>query len=100
MTLETSRFDIQDHLRTPEQRAVYLEAAFEDGDPSLIAHALGDVARAQGMMDLAKQTGLTRRGLYKALSESGDPRLSTLIGVTKALGLKLSVSPGGPAASD
>lgn len=91
MPLSTTKFDVQDHLKTPEDRAAYLEAAFEDGDPILIAHALGDVARAAGMTNVAKDAGITREGLYKALSDKGDPRLSTLIGVTKALGLQLSV---------
>ena len=92
MALKTTKFDVQDFLKTPQQRAAYIEAAFEDGDPSLIADALGDVARALGMTALAKQTGLSREGLYKALSEKGDPQLSTLLSVTKALGLRLSVA--------
>src|SRR4051812_32141266 len=64
MPLETTRFDIQDHLKTPEEQIVYLEAAFEDGDPALIAHALGDVARAVGMTSVAKEAGVTREALY------------------------------------
>jgi probable addiction module antidote protein len=96
MPLETTRFDVQDHLKSPEARAAYLEAAFEDGDPTLITHALGDVARAIGMSAVAKEAGITREGLYKALSDSGDPRLSTLLGVTKALGLQLSIRPAEP----
>ena len=90
MPLETTKFDIQDFLKTPEDRAAYLEAALEDGDVSLITHALGDVARAVGMSDVAREAGITREGLYKALSEKGDPRLSTLLGVMRALGLQLS----------
>lgn len=93
MALETTKFDIQDHLRTPKQRAAYLEAAFEDGDPTLITNALGDVARAIGMADVAREAGITREGLYKALSDKGDPRLSTLSGVVKAFGLRLAVRP-------
>lgn len=91
MPIETTKFDIQDHLKTPKQRAAYLEAAFEDGDPALITNALGDVARAIGMGDVAKEAGITREGLYKALSTKGDPRLSTLSGVVKAMGLRLAV---------
>ena len=91
MPIETTKFDIQDHLKTPKQRAAYLEAAFEDGDPALITNALGDVARAIGMGDVAKEAGITREGLYKALSKKGDPRLSTLSGVVKAMGLRLAV---------
>ncbi len=96
MPLETARFDILDHLKTPEDRLAYIEAAFEDGDPALITHALGDVARSIGMTAVAKEAGVTREALYKALSEKGDPRLSTLLGVTKALGLQLDVKPISP----
>lgn len=94
MALQTTRFDIQDHLKTPEERLAYLEAAFEDGDPALIAHSLGDVARSIGMTAVAKHAGVTREALYKALSENGDPKLSTLLGVTAALGFKLKVEAG------
>lgn len=90
MVLETTKFDVQDHLKTSEGRAAYIEAALEDGDVTLITHALGDVARAVGMSSVAKEAGITREGLYKALSEKGDPRLSTLLGVMRALGLQLS----------
>jgi probable addiction module antidote protein len=93
MAVETTKFDIQDHLRTPEQRAAYLEAAFEDGDPALITHALRDVVSAIGVTSVAKDAGITRQGLYKALGEDGDPKLTTLLGVMKALGVKLSASP-------
>ena len=96
MPLETTRFDILDHLKTPEDRLAYIEAAFEDGDPALITHALGDVARSIGMTAVAKEAGVTREALYKALSEKGDPRLSTLLGVTKALGLQLYAKPSNP----
>ena len=75
------KFDAADYLETPEDIVLYLEAAFEDGDPGRIAAALGAVAR---------KAGVTREALYKALSENGDPRLATLIGVFKALGLRLS----------
>lgn len=93
MALATTKFDIQEHLKTPAERAAYLEAAFEDGDPALITHALGDVARAMGMAEVARETGITREGLYKALSDKGDPRLSTVSGVVKAFGLRLAVAP-------
>jgi probable addiction module antidote protein len=98
MPLETIRFDVQGHLKTPEERLLYLEAAFEDGDPALVAHALGDVARSVGMTSVARDAGVTREALYKALSETGDPRLSTFFGVIKALGLKISVAPDQDAA--
>ena len=83
-------WDIQEQLKTPEDIAHYLEAVFEDGDPKLIAAALGDVARAKGMSEIARKAGVTREALYKALSEKGDPKLATLMGVFKALGLRLS----------
>ncbi|MGU3401577.1 addiction module antidote protein [Brucellaceae bacterium D45D] len=91
MALETTRFDVLDHLKTPEDRIAYLEAAFEDGDTKDIAIALGDIARSLGMTNVAKEAGITREALYKSLSEKGDPKLSTLLGVMKALGLHLTV---------
>ncbi len=90
MSLKTTLWDPTKYLDSPESIAAYLEAAFEDGDPSLIATALGDIARAIGMTQLASQAGVTREALYKALSPTGDPRLSTLLGVIRALGLKLT----------
>ncbi|MGO4670054.1 addiction module antidote protein [Bosea sp. 2RAB26] len=92
MPLETTRFDIQEHLKTPEQQLAYIEAALEEDDPAFLAKALGEVARARGMTQVAKDAGVTREALYRALSEKGDPRLSTLMGVMKALGLKLRVA--------
>jgi probable addiction module antidote protein len=89
MALKTTLWDPSEYLDSPDSIAAYLEAAFEDGDPALIAVALGDVARAKGMTQLAAQAGVTREALYKALSSSGDPRLSTFLGVMKALGIKL-----------
>lgn len=68
----------------------YIEAAFENGDPATIKQALGNLARARGMTATARSAGVTREALYKALSIDGDPRLSTLIGVMRALGLKLT----------
>ncbi len=87
--LKTTAWDPAEYLATPRSVAAYLEAAFEDGDPALIATALGDIARAQGMTQLASRAGVTREALYKALSPNGDPRLSTLVGVMKALGIKI-----------
>ncbi|TCQ10505.1 putative addiction module antidote protein [Rhizobium sp. PP-F2F-G36] len=92
MPTETTKFDIQDHLKSDEQRLVYLEAALEDGDAKFVAVALGDIARAKGMSAVARDSGLTREALYKALSEKGDPKLSTLFSVVKALGLKVSIT--------
>ncbi|TCP85201.1 putative addiction module antidote protein [Rhizobium sp. PP-CC-2G-626] len=92
MPTETTKFDIQDHLKSDEQRLAYLEAALEDGDAKFVAVALGDIARAKGMSAVARDSGLTREALYKALSEKGDPKLSTLFSVVKALGLKVSIT--------
>jgi probable addiction module antidote protein len=89
MALETTPYDSADYLNSPDDIAAYLEAAFEDGDPTLITHALGVVARAKGMSQLAKDAGVTREALYKALTADGDPKLSTFIGVMKALGMRL-----------
>ena len=85
------KWDIQDNLDTAKDVSLFLEAAFEDGDPILIAAALGDVARSRGMSELAKKTGISRKGLYKALSADGNPRLETLISVLDALDLKLRI---------
>ncbi|WP_180898518.1 addiction module antidote protein [Martelella soudanensis] len=90
---ELTPFDAAGYLETPEDIAFYLEAVLEDGDPALIAAALGDVARSKGMSAVSRRAGVTREALYKALSENGDPKLSTLIGVLKALGLQLAVRP-------
>lgn len=92
MALETIRYDTADHLKTREDVAAYLEAVFEDGDPALITHALGVIARAEGMTEVAKQAGLTRASLYKALSADGHPEFATVLKVVQALGLKITVA--------
>ncbi len=89
MALKTTVWDASEYLDSSESIAAYLEAVFEDGDSALIAAALGDVARAMGMTQLANKAGVTREALYKALSPTGDPRLSTFLGVMKGLGIKL-----------
>ena len=89
MPVKTKVWNPSEYLDSPKAISGYLEAAFEDGDPALIAAALGDVARAIGMTELAAKAGVTREALYKALSPTGDPRLSTFLGVMKALGIKL-----------
>jgi probable addiction module antidote protein len=91
MAIETTAWDPIDTLTSPEAEAAYLEAAFEDGDPSLIAAAIGDIARARGMTQIAKTAGLSREAMYKAFRKEGNPTLDTLSSVVKALGLKLSV---------
>ena len=89
--ITTTRYDVAEHLRTPEDMAAYLEASMEaaDGDASLIAKALGDIARAQGMAQVARDSGLSRESLYKALSGERSPGFDTILKVTRALGLKL-----------
>jgi probable addiction module antidote protein len=91
--VKTTPFDVQDYLKTPEERAAYLEAVLEDGDADLIASGLGDIARAYGASELARQTGLSREVIYKGLVPGGNPTLDTLSRITKALGLKLTVAP-------
>jgi probable addiction module antidote protein len=93
MALETTLWDPVENLTSPEAERAYLEAAFEDGDPALIAAAIGDVARARGMSEIARQAGLTRDTMYKAFRPEGNPTLETLVGVLNALGLKLSTVP-------
>jgi len=90
MALKTTAWEASEYLDSPESIAAYLEAVFEDGDPALIAAAVGDIARAMGMTQLAEKAGVTREALYKALSPTGDPRLSTFLGVMKGLGIKLT----------
>jgi probable addiction module antidote protein len=87
--LKTSVWDSTEHLETEEDIAAYLDAAFEEGDPSLIAAALGDIARAKGMAQIARDAGLGRESLYKALSPDGNPEFATIMKVVTALGLKL-----------
>jgi len=93
MSKATSRpFDSADYIDTPEAVAAYLEAALEDGDAQIIAATLGNIARSKGMAIIAERTGLAREALYKSLSADGNPRLTTLLGVLKAMGLRLSVT--------
>lgn len=91
MAVETRPYDTADYLDTPERVETYLEAVFEDGDPAEIRTALGTVARARGMTQVSRETGLGRESLYKALSQDGNPELGTILQVLKALGLRLSV---------
>ena len=88
---KTTRYDVAEHLRTPEEMAAYLEACMEeaDGDSAFIAKALGDIARAKGMTQVALDVGLSRASLYKALSGERSPGFDTILKVVNALGLKL-----------
>ena len=90
--MQTQPWDAADYLETEEDVVLYLEAAFEDGDPGLIAAALGDIARAKGMTTVAAEAGLGRESLYKALSPDGNPEFATVLKVMRALGLKLHAS--------
>lgn len=87
----TSPYDVAEHLRTPEEMAAYLEASLEEAgdDAAFIAKALGDIARAKGMSQVASDTGLSRESLYKALSGERKPTLDTVLRVVGALGLRL-----------
>ena len=91
MTVETRLFDPAEHMESEEAQAELLADAFGTGDAQYISHAFGVVARARGMTAIAREAGVTREALYKALSEKGDPKFSTLLGVVKALGLKLEL---------
>ncbi len=93
MALKTKPFDAAEYLDDAESQAELLSDAFDSGDAGYIAHALGVIARARGMTEVARAAGVTREALYKALSNDGDPKLSTLLGVTKALGVKLQAAP-------
>jgi probable addiction module antidote protein len=86
-------WDPADHLKTQEEVVAYLEAALEEADPALIAAALGDIARAKGMTQLARDAGLGRESLYKALSPAGNPEFATILKVVAALGLQLHAAP-------
>jgi probable addiction module antidote protein len=91
MTEQFTRFDAADFLKNPEEMAAYLDACFEedDGDGVLIRAALSDIARAKGMTQIARDAGLGRESLYKALGSTGNPEFATIMKVMKALGLRL-----------
>ncbi|HSS51418.1 MAG TPA: addiction module antidote protein [Thermoanaerobaculia bacterium] len=88
---KTTPYDVAEHLRTPEEMAAYLDAWFEEApdDTAGIARALGDIARAKGMTQVAKDAGLSRKSLYRALSADGNPSFATVLKVARALGVKL-----------
>lgn len=92
---KTTRYDVAEHLRTPADMAAYLEACLEENadDASFVAKALGDIARAKGMAHIARNTGLSRESLYKALSGKRSPTFDTILKVIHALGLKLHAAP-------
>ncbi len=92
MTIKLKKWNIQDHLKTEEDRQAYLEAALEEAgdDPVYIAHVLGDIAKSYGMTKLAQETGLSREGLYKSFGKQGNPSFVTVSKVASAMGLKLT----------
>ncbi len=90
MSLKTRPFDIAEHLNSDEDIEEFIKAAFEEGDPAFIAKCLGIVARAQNMSRLARETGMSRAALYKALSGEGNPEFATIMKVMTALGLELT----------
>jgi probable addiction module antidote protein len=92
MAMKTTRFDSSEFLDSDEAISAYIEEALETDDPAFITQALGTIARARGMSQIAKQTGLSRESLYKALSAEGNPEFSTVIRVMQALGLRFSVT--------
>lgn len=95
---KTTRYDVAEHLRTPEEMAAYLEASLEEaqGDAAFIAKALGDIARARGMSQVARDAGLSRESLYKALSGERNPDFNTILRVIAALGLRLHAEAAQP----
>ncbi len=92
MNTKLTTWDPVEHLEDEEAMALYLDAAFAENDSALIAAALGDIARAKGMTDIAKKTGLARESLYRALSSEGNPEMGTVLKVMDALDLKLRVT--------
>lgn len=90
MMVKTEPFDAARYLTSAESQEELLNDAFASGDAGYVSHALGVIARARGMTEVARGAGVTREALYKALSENGDPRLTTLLGVARALGVTLT----------
>jgi len=93
MRAKTTRFDAADYLDTEERQAAYIAAALESGDADFVRDALGLVARARGMGEIARGAGLNRESLYKALGKSGNPEFGTVLRIVRALGLTLSARP-------
>ncbi len=93
MAIKTSRYDSAEHLDNDEAIAAYVDEALGSADPAHIAHTLGIVARARGMTEIARGAGVSREHLYRALKDTGNPELSTVVRVLNALGLRLSAQP-------
>jgi probable addiction module antidote protein len=92
---KTRPYDAAEYLENEADMAAYLQAALEEGEPAIVIQALGDIARARGISQIARQTGLRRESLYKALSPDGNPEFATVLKVVKALGLALHAKPAG-----
>ncbi|MCA1456817.1 putative addiction module antidote protein [Bradyrhizobium sp. BRP22] len=92
MALKTTPFNVLDHLKTPEEQIAYLEAALEIDDPSFIAAAIGDIAKARGVSEFSRETGLSREAIYKAFKQGGNPTLETLDKALKPLGMRLTLA--------
>ena len=92
MAIKTRKWDASEYLDSDEMISAFIDAALEDGDPALVAAAIGDIARAKGMTAIAREAGVSRESLYKALSAEGNPELATILKVLKALQLRLTVS--------
>ena len=90
---KTKPYDAAEYLETEDDMAAYLQAALKEGDPALVIHALGNIARARGMSQIARDTGLCRESLYKALSPEGNPEFATVLKVVQALGIELHAEP-------
>jgi probable addiction module antidote protein len=93
MPITTTKFNVLDHLKTIEEQVAYLEAAVDEDDPSFIAAAIGDVAKARGVSQFASETGLSREAIYKSFRPGGNPTIETINKALKVLGLKLSLAP-------
>lgn len=93
MGLEVCKWDVDDYLNSEEAMAAYLNAVVEEDDPTLLQAALGDIARARGMSDIAKSAGVGRESLYKSLSSSGNPSFQTIVKIITSLGLKMEFVP-------
>jgi probable addiction module antidote protein len=91
--VRTTRFDVAEYLDTPTRQAEYISAALETGDAAFVRDAIGIVARARGMAEIARSAGLNRESLYKTLGENGNPEFGTMLGVLKAMGLQLEARP-------
>lgn len=93
MTKKLKRFDVADYLDSEETIAEYLNAILEDNDPALLLAAIGDVAKARGMQQIAQDSGLDRDGLYESLAPDAQPKFETVMKVLKGLGVQLTMSP-------